>query len=236
MQDSPRRLIQVPAGLMEYERCWRLQQRLHAQIVAADPASEKEPAAYFIFVEHPPVLTFGKHADRRHLLFAQTMLREQGVQIVDTDRGGEVTAHEPGQLVVYPILKLVSSNFGPKSYVSYLEQAVIRTLSRFGIEAATDPEHPGVWVGRQKVCAIGVRIKDRATLHGLALNVTNSLTLFQKIVPCGIAGRGVTTMSRLVDEPMSIDRVAPVLMEELARGLGADMEKIEIRPHLATES
>lgn len=233
MQDATRRLIQVPAGLMDYEPCWALQRRLHADVVGAGESPAGGSKAYFVFVEHAPVLTFGKHADRRHLLYAQGLLAQQGVQIVDSDRGGEVTAHEPGQLVVYPIIKLVSAKFGPKSYVTYLEEAVIRTLGRFGIAATTDPHHPGVWVGLQKVCAIGVRIKDRTTLHGLALNVSNSLELFQKIVPCGISGRGVTTMSRLLGESISIDAVAPVLMGELARGLGANEDQLEICPDLA---
>lgn len=213
----PDQLTVVAAGLMDYARCWELQQRLHAQVVAG------EAPGYVILVEHPPVLTFGKHADKKHLLFAPQFFAAKGVQLVDTDRGGEVTAHEPGQLVVYPILRLADFGLAPKKYVALLEDAVIRTLAGYGITAATDAENPGVWVGRDKVCAVGVRIKDRATLHGIALNVANDLALFQQIVPCGIQGRGVTSLARLLGRPVTVDEVAPRLTDELARGLGTPL-------------
>lgn len=216
MSNAQHRLIQIRAGLMEYESCLALQESLHKEQLAGAP----DP--FVVLVEHPSVLTLGKHADRKFVLFAAKELRSQGVLLVDTDRGGEVTAHEPGQLVAYPILRLPDFRLTPRTYVALLEDAVIRTLSRFGIIATTDPEHPGVWVGQRKICALGVRIKQRATLHGLALNVTNSLELFQKIVPCGIAGRGVTSMALELQAPVSVDAVAPVLTQELARGLALD--------------
>lgn len=217
MQDALPRLTQVWAGLMDYERCLALQMELHKAQV------EGTGGPYLILVEHPPVLTFGKNADRAHLLCAASALREQGVTIVDTDRGGEVTAHEPGQLVAYPILRLSDFGLTPRSYVCLLEKAVIRTLDLLGVAGTTDPEHPGVWVGREKICALGVRIKQRVTLHGLALNVTNSLALFRKIVPCGIAGRGVTSLALQLETSPTVDAVASLLAGELARGLGREL-------------
>lgn len=211
------KLIPIAAGLLDYGRCLAEQERLHASVVAGAP----DP--YVVVVEHPSVLTLGKNADPGFLLFATSALEAEGVAVVRTDRGGEVTAHEPGQLVAYPILRLADFGLTPRRYVTLLEEAVIRTLSRFGVEAATDPEHPGVWLGRQKICAIGVRIKQRATLHGLALNVKNSLEMFQKIVPCGIAGRGVTSLARVLGRDVEVSEAARILTEELARALGVPL-------------
>ena len=214
MQDALKQLKIVPVQTMEYGACLALQRRLHARVVQGGPAG------YVILVEHPPVLTFGKHADKANLLFSPDYYERLGVALVDTDRGGEVTAHVPGQLVIYPILRLADYQLTPRRYVDLLEQVVTRVLASFGLVGMKDPEHPGVWVGRDKICAVGVRIKDRVSMHGIALNVCNSLDLFAKIVPCGIFGRGVTSLSRLADLPISVDEVAPRLISELVRGLG----------------
>ena len=201
---------------MDYERCLALQQVLHARVAAGDSTN------YVVLVEHPPVLTFGKHADRGHLLFAADFFRSKGVGLVDTDRGGEVTAHEPGQLVAYPILRLGDFNLTPRRYVDRLESSVIAALSGFGIRATRDPDHPGVWVDTDKICAVGVRIKDRVSLHGIALNINNSLDLFQQIVPCGILGRGVTSMSRVLGRPCTVEEVLPSFINELRDSLGVE--------------
>jgi lipoate-protein ligase B len=136
------------------------------------------------------------------------------------DRGGEVTAHEPGQLVVYPILKLADHGLAPKSYVALLERAVIATLARFGVTATIDAERPGVWVGFNKICAVGVRVKERATLHGIALNVSNDLSTFREIVACGLQGRGVTTLGRVLRRDVTVPEIAEALLAELAPSLG----------------
>ncbi len=201
---------------MDYRRCWDLQRRLHARVVA-DPSE-----AYVVTVEHPPVLTFGRHADKKFLLFGEKQLRAEGVDLVDSDRGGEVTAHVPGQLVVYPILGIEAFRLTPRRYVCLLEQAAIDVLAGYHVEAARDPEHPGVWVGNDKVCAIGVRIQQRVSLHGLALNVSNDFDLFRRIVPCGIAGRGVTSLSRAVGRAVTVAEVLPKVLAALGRGLPGD--------------
>ncbi len=180
----------IDLGLLEYGEALAVQRHWHAEV-----ASGRHPGVILV-VEHLPVLTLGYNADRKYLKFAEGMLKERGVALFDVERGGEVTAHEPGQVVVYPIINLTRWRLTPKSYVCRLEAAVIETLRQLGITAARDAEHPGVWVGHDKICAVGVRIKDRATLHGIALNVENDLSLFDLIVPCGIAGRGVTSVRR----------------------------------------
>jgi lipoyl(octanoyl) transferase len=224
MSDAPARvqpttpkLTLVTAGILAYDRALALQQALHARVAAGEAGAG---SGYLITVEHPPVLTFGKNADRKNLLFAPETLRAAGIAVVDTDRGGEVTAHEPGQLVVYPILRLADFNLTARRHVAWLEQAVIRTLAGFGVEAATDPKHPGVWAGQAKICALGVRFKNRISLHGLALNVANDLSLFDRIIPCGIRGRSVTSLTRLLDRNVPVDTVAPRLIDELLKGLG----------------
>lgn len=217
IQPTAPKLTLVSAGTLAYDRALVLQQVLHARVTTGEPCAG---SGYLVVVEHPPVLTFGKHADRKNLLFTTQMLTEAGIAVVDTDRGGEVTAHEPGQLVVYPILRLADFGLTPRRFVAWLEQAVIRTLAGFGVEAATDPKHPGVWVRQAKVCALGVRFKDRVSLHGLALNVANDLSLFDRIIPCGIRDRSVTSLTRLIGRNMTIDAVAPPLVDELAKGLG----------------
>lgn len=212
MQNDPR---VIDLGVMPYERCLEVQRETHARVVAGeDPPT-------ILFVEHPRVLTLGRHADPKFLKFADAFFVKQGIAVVPIERGGEVTAHEPGQQVVYPILRLVDFQLMPKRYVELLEHAVIRALAAFGIAAATHPEHPGVWVGDEKVCAIGVRVKDRASLHGLALNVSNDLELFDMIVPCGIQGKGVTSVARLLGRSVAMDEVKAALRRELLRGLTA---------------
>ena len=211
---SHRPLIRhVAAGTMDYRRCWELQQTLHARVVK-DPTE-----AYVVTVEHPPVLTFGRHADKKFLLFGEKQLRAEGVDLVDTDRGGEVTAHVPGQLVVYPILGIEAFRLTPRRYVQILEQTAILVLADYGVTAARDPEHPGVWVGSDKICAIGVRIQQRVSLHGMALNVSNAFELFRRIVPCGIAGRGVTSLSKVIEKSVAVPDVLPKVLAALAQEL-----------------
>lgn len=206
----------VPAGMLDYRQCWELQQRLHARVV------ENPDDAYVVTVEHPNVLTFGRHSDRKFLLFGEKQLRSEGIDLVDTDRGGEVTAHVPGQLVVYPILAMARFRLTPRRYVEVLEQAVIDTLAGYGLAGVRDEEHPGVWIGRNKVCAIGVRIQQRVSLHGLALNASNDFALFQRIVPCGIQGRGVTSISRELGRTVSVQELIPKVLGALAQELPGD--------------
>ena len=196
-------------GIIEYGECLLLQQRTHAQIVGSPGTGT------LLCVEHPDVLTLGKHADLRHLKMAEPYLQSIGIQIHRIDRGGEVTAHEPGQLVVYPIVRLFDLGLMPRQYVSILEDAVISTLLRFDIQASRDEEHPGVWVGSNKICAIGVRIKERVSLHGIALNVCNTMKLFNYIVPCGISGRGVTSISRELGRQVDVSQVESLLIDEI---------------------
>jgi lipoyl(octanoyl) transferase len=163
-------------------------------------------ADQLLLLEHPPVITLGVKArnDRSHVLATDEALRARGVELFESGRGGDVTYHGPGQLVGYPILHLDPDRRDVHRYVRDLEEVLIRALSEFGIAASRAPGLTGVWVGSEKLGAIGVRISRWVTSHGFALNVDTNLSQFDLIVPCGIRGRGVTSMQRLLGRTVGL--------------------------------
>jgi len=183
---------------MPYREAWAVQERAHAEVLAGG-----EERCFF--VEHPPVITFGRRPGvARNLLASDEQLARLGVEVVQSDRGGDITFHGPGQLVAYPILRLNDHGFSVGGYVHMLERVVVDTLRDFSVEAAADPKAVGVWAGPTpesepaKICALGVRIKRGVSLHGIALNVTTDLNYFNLIVPCGLQGRPVTSLHQLL--------------------------------------
>ena len=208
---------------MRYRDAWALQQQAHAEVLAGEEER-------IFLVEHPPVITFGRRPGvDRNLVASDEQLAKLGVEVVPSDRGGDITFHGPGQLVAYPILKLIDHHLSVGGYVRRLEQAVIETLRSFGVPAQKDVCAVGVWVPNEqnvlaKVCAIGVRISRGASLHGLALNVTTDLNYFNLIVPCGLAGRPVTSLYTLLgDRAPSMDDVKRALKRSLIRTLTSDL-------------
>jgi lipoate-protein ligase B len=211
MPDSDPAAIELKRyPVLDYLAALEEQRRLHRLVQTGDSPG------FLMLVQHPPTLTLGRHATADNLLWSRDQYEAQGVAVVETDRGGEVTAHMPGQTVMYPIIPLARHKLSPRPFVDKLMQAVIATLGAFAIEAHQDPEHPGVWVGADKICAVGVRIRSRVSMHGIALNVNNSLSLFEAIVPCGIHGRGVTSMSWLRGEPVDQRLVEQCLVRNFA--------------------
>lgn len=211
-------------GVVTYLEGWRLQQSLHSRVLAG------ESAAGMILLEHSPVITLGKHGDRSFVLKELDELKSLGVELVQSDRGGEATLHMPGQLVIYPILPLTKMRLAPKSYVEKLLKTVILTLDDFGIEASDDNLHPGVWVGRDKICAVGVRISARVSMHGIALNLANPLSLFQTIVPCGIRDRGVCSMQTILGEAPSRAAVEERFLERFAEVFAPELGRLHDEP------
>lgn len=201
-------------GILPYREGLALQERLHAECI------QELHEGVCLTCQHTPVLTLGKNAENQNITASEVFLQQAGIDVVATERGGQVTAHEPGQLVVYPILPLSRYRLSPRRYVWLLEEAVIRLLAEYGVQAHRDAEYPGVWAGAEKVCALGIRIKERVSMHGLALNVQNDLTTFRTIVPCGIQGRGVTTMERLLDKRLDLTKVEADLVRHLMETLG----------------
>jgi lipoyl(octanoyl) transferase len=158
-------------------------------------------------LQHPPVYTFGRHVRPEHLLIPAEELSARGALLVESDRGGDITFHGPGQIVGYPILDLKKRGLGPNEYVRRLEAVLIRTCDGFGVTARRVAGRPGVWVDNAKVAALGVRLQRGVTTHGFALNVETDLSWFAAIVPCGIMDAGVTSLAQELGASPGIEAV-----------------------------
>jgi len=161
----------------------------------------------FYLLEHRRVYTLGRSAEANNILYSQETLQETGIDRVETSRGGDVTYHGPGQLVGYPILHLGEANLKVIEYVTALEETLIQALTSFGIEAGRDPRNRGVWVGNNKLAAIGIRVARHVTMHGFALNVNTRLADYCGIISCGLQDAGVTSMSKLLGTPVDMQDV-----------------------------
>lgn len=204
-------------GLMPYRQAWELQEQAHEQVVAGGEET-------IFIVQHPPVITLGRREDSvKNLLTPEEKLSGLGVELVRSDRGGDITFHGPGQIVAYPIIRLEVHGLSVSGYVHRLEKIVAAALAEFGIAGQTDPQAIGVWVqdGDQlaKICAIGVRIRRGVSLHGLALNVTTDLSGFSHMIPCGLASRAVTSIAKILgNRAPSIEKMKEVLVRHLRDG------------------
>jgi lipoyl(octanoyl) transferase len=171
-----------------------------------------------LLVEHEPVITLGRGAKLKNLLVDGPTLTALGVELHEIERGGDVTFHGPGQLVGYPIIHLREQKIsGPRQFVYKLEEALIRTLAEYGVDAFRQPDLIGVWTNQGKVAAIGVFISQGVTMHGFALNVNTNLEYFQLIIPCGLSDRRVTSLSQLLGRIIDLREVAHRLTANFAR-------------------
>jgi lipoyl(octanoyl) transferase len=173
-----------------------------------------------LLLEHDPVFTLGRNARAENVLLPEEALKAQGFEVFETGRGGDVTYHGPGQTVGYPILDLSPDRCDVHRYVRDLEEVMIRTCADYGLQAARVAGMTGAWIGDEKIGAIGVRIARWVTSHGFALNVSNDLAPFAMIVPCGIRGRGVTSLQRQLGRTVATADVAPRLARHLAAVFG----------------
>ncbi len=203
-------------GRWEYQRAWDLQRSL------AQARAEDRVGNLLLLMEHPPVYTLGRRSKSSDLLLPREALEAKGAQVVDVDRGGEITFHGPGQLVGYPIVYLRAWG-GPLQYVRALEEVLIRTLDAYNITAERIDGLTGVWASGAKIAAIGVKVSWGVTTHGFALNVATDLSWFQNIVPCGIHDREVTSMERLLGRSIPVVEVASVVAERFGHVLGYQM-------------
>ena len=187
----------IDLGISEFKDTWDLQKELQEKRILGEIEDQ------LILVEHPAVYTLGKNASKEHIL-----KRKEGVSVIQTDRGGNITFHGPGQLVGYPILDL---NFYKRSitwYMRELEQLMIDVLKEYGIEGSTKKGLTGTWVKDHKIAALGVRISRWVTMHGFSLNINPDLDYYQDIIPCGIQEYGVTSMAMIMGEEVpSMDEV-----------------------------
>lgn len=209
----------IHAGLLPYSQALELQERLWA----ARQRDESEDM--LVLLQHPPVITLGEAGGPEDVLASPELLQHLNVELFRTNRGGRATYHGPGQLVAYPIMKLYDRDL--HRYLWKLEEVVLRLLATWGIHAGREERYPGVWIGRQKIAAVGVSVRDDVTTHGLALNANTDLAYFDLITPCGLHGRGVTSMQAVLrrDIPMG------ELEEEFARIFSAVFERSIVALH-----
>jgi lipoate-protein ligase B len=209
-------------GFRPYREVWEIQHALHEGV------RDGRDRDTWIFVEHAPVVTLGRQAKRDNVLLPKAMLEAKGVDLVEIERGGDVTYHGPGQLVVYPIRKLERfREIVP--LVRSLEGAVIDTVSEFGIAAERWSEHAGVWVGRNQICAIGLAVQKMVSLHGIALNVSTALDYDRLINPCGLTDRGITSISHEAGRDVTLHEVKPILARHLEKSFDMTLVPAVVR-------
>ena len=180
-----------------------------------------------LLLEHPHVYTLGRNARRENLLVSEEELAARGAQVFQTDRGGDVTYHGPGQLVGYPILDLTQHQRDISWYMRSLEEVFLHTARDFGVEAVRLPGAAGVWVGNDKLTAMGVHLSRWVTSHGFALNVNTDLRYFEWIVPCGLREKGVTSLAKLLGRPVEMEAVTERVVKHFGAVFGLDVRTVE---------
>jgi len=217
----------IDLGLMDYKQAWDYQTTLFQSILDVKTAnrtsnSNLETHNYLLFCEHPHVYTLGKSGDEQNLLLKKEDLHTIDATYYHINRGGDITYHGPGQLVVYPVMDLENFFTDIHKYMRLLEEAVIQTLEEFGIKSGRINGLTGVWLDYEnekqarKICALGVKTSRWVTMHGLAFNVNANLNYFANIVPCGIADKAVTSMEKELSATQDFELVKTVLKKKLA--------------------
>lgn len=209
------------AGPLSYANGLKLQQKIAGQINEANHFKN-----ILILTSHPPVYTIGIRTTN-YTIDDEERLRKLGAQFFKTNRGGLITFHGPGQMVAYPILNLKDFKPSIRWYVCHIEKTIIDLCKEFGISANTSPD-TGVWVGDKKICAIGVHGSRYITTHGLALNCNTDLKWFDHIVPCGIEGKGVTSVSRELNRDVSIDEVEEPFLQSFSKIFQCKLEELDV--------
>lgn len=198
-------------GLVDYHKALLLQERL------LDLRKGGAISDVLLLLQHHSVLTIGRSGVDKNIIVLTETLIEEGIPVFHTNRGGDVTYHGPGQIVGYPILNLVENGLTVHQYVWDLEEIVIRTLADFRIGGQRVSGFRGVWVEGEKICALGVRVSSRVTMHGFALNVNTDLKYFTYIVPCGILGASVTSVSKLLGHEVELEEIQESLLRHFSQ-------------------
>jgi lipoyl(octanoyl) transferase len=206
-------------GRLDYRTAWDYQ---------LDAVSEVQQGARnrLLLVEHEPVLTLGANFHQENLLLPRSEYERRGLQVIETDRGGDVTWHGPGQLVIYPIFDLRESK-DLHRWLRTLEEAMLMTVSSFGLKGRRFPPHTGAWIGDRKIAAIGIKVKRWVSLHGISLNCNNDLTTYDLFTPCGIREYGVTSLTKELRREVDLTEAkAPVIeaFQRVGAGLNIDLE------------
>lgn len=225
-----REVTYVELGLKDYKETWDLQESLFAATIAQKIAlrngeTEEPTKNYVLFCEHPHVYTLGKSGDENHLLLDNQNLKSVGATFHKINRGGDITYHGPGQLVVYPIFDLDHFFSDIHKYLRFLEEAVIQTLAHYDIKGERFDGLTGVWIEpntprERKICALGVKCSRWVTMHGIGFNINSDLSYFNNIIPCGIQNKSVTSMQEEVGFKLDFKEVSEVLKNQLAKQFG----------------
>ena len=218
-----KQIIVHDLGLVDYQDALDYQLQLFNQIIDIKLKNRKnntkiETVNHLIFVEHPNVYTLGKSGDINNLLLNKNELDDKKIQFFNTNRGGDITCHGPGQIVCYPILDLDNFFTDIHKYLRFLEETIIRTLNDFGIVSERSQNETGVWIDSdlvfsRKICAMGVKASRWVTMHGLALNVNNDLSYFENIIPCGISNKSVTSIQKETGRNISLNQVTKIITQ-----------------------
>ena len=211
MDSAERELWVVRLGRIGYEECLELQREVARQRITG-----AIPQDVLLLVEHPPVVTLGRSSKQKNLISSPDFLRSRGVELFEVERGGDVTFHGPGQLVGYPIFDLKRHKQDLHWYLRSVEEAIIRIIGEYGIPGERSTGYTGVWTRGRKIASIGVHARDWVTWHGFALNATTDLSYFDLIVPCGIVGVEMTSISKETESGPAIDEISDVAAREFA--------------------
>ena len=230
-------------GHAPYRPVWDLQTAIQQRLIDEKQARRKqklykpgdESNDVLLFVEHPHVYTLGKSGDSAHLLKGLKELKDINAEYIEIDRGGDITYHGPGQIVGYPILDLDRHFTDIHKYLRYLEEVIILTCSEYGIEAGRIEGLTGVWVGDKKICAMGIRCSRWITMHGFALNVNTDLSYFSHIVPCGITGKEVTSLQKILGREISPEEVKEHLLKHFSEVFDVNIVETDSLPELDNE-
>ena len=221
----PPKVKLLDMGLMSYREAWDFQEELFAKIIEEKMMLRKNPEAsqpqnYLLLVEHPPVFTLGKSGKEEHVVTDEATLKSLGAEVIPVNRGGDITFHGPGQIVVYPLLDLDQFFTDIHKYLRYLEEAVIQVLAHYGLQGGRSSGETGVWLDAEghnprKICAMGVRAARWVTMHGLAFNINTDLNWFNHIIPCGIQGKAVASLHTELGREINMQEVQVLLTEKL---------------------
>ena len=201
----------IDFGLGDYAEILRLQQTLFEKLITGKREGKSEEEKILVG-EHPPVITLGRKAKEKNVLISENRLSQIGIPLFHVGRGGDVTYHCPGQLIIYPIIDLERHGLGVKDYVNVLEESVINLLSKYGIKGERVEGATGVWIDKgktseRKICAIGIKCSRFCAMHGLALNVNSDLSGFSLINPCGFQDKGVTSMQKEIEKELDLKKI-----------------------------
>jgi len=197
-------------GVIPYEPALKLQQRL------VQTRAEGKIPDVLLLLQHPPVLTIGRFRGEEDIILPRETLEQKGIDVFHTNRGGSITYHGPGQLVGYPILNLKENGLGVREYIWKLEEVIIKLLLTLGIQGRRVTNYPGVWVGEEEICSIGIHVSHHITMHGFALNVSTNLGHFEYINPCGIKGKVMTSVSKILGYPLEAEAIIEALLDSFS--------------------